>query len=426
VGVWLVAVGNFKEAIAQFLYAPSTPPAAEEWAVIVPAGQFILTFAWLLLMWMAGWAWWKPALKTPIATSAAVPRWTRTRRLAVAISRIVLVASSAVSLCYLTALYWALLPPTVFPEVALPSPNGADDLAMIDKKIDWTAIPTNDPDDVSDLVCGQFIETNAEPLRLLRACMEKPWMLKIDYFNYDYTWNHFEPFRNCCRLLLADARYQSALGRHDLAVQDYLDVVRWSLASGTGGLLIDDLLGTAYSQAGLAPLANELDTFDKPSQREIVFNLELLDGPREPLAALIERDDLLDLAYAGWVGRLMFHAERFATGGIEPFHETAIRCHNRDDAMRRLLMTEAALRLFRSEHGRWPASLNELVPGLLSKVPPDPFSDRPLVYRRTDVGYLLYSVGGNGVDDGGQRATIFGAVQEQTGDLFFDASSEVF
>jgi hypothetical protein len=154
--------------------------------------------------------------------------------------------------------------------------------------------------------------------------------------------------------------------------------------------------------------------------------LELLDGPREPLAALIERDDLLDLAYAGWVGRLLFHAERFATGGIDPFHETVIRCHNRDDAMRRLLMTEAALRLFRSEHGRWPASLNELVPDLLSKVPADPFSDRPIVYRCTDDGYLLYSVGGNGVDDGGQRATIFGAVQEQTGDLFFDASSEVF
>jgi hypothetical protein len=94
--------------------------------------------------------------------------------------------------------------------------------------------------------------------------------------------------------------------------------------------------------------------------------------------------------------------------------------------MRRLLMTEAALRLFHSEHGRWPASLIELVPDLLSKVPTDPFSGQPLVYRCTEDGYLLYSVGGNGVDDGGQRATLFGAVQEETGDLFFDASNVVY
>lgn len=31
----------------------------------------------------------------------------------------------------------------------------------------------------------------------------------------------------------------------------------------------------------------------------------------------------------------------------------------------------------------------------------DPYSDRPLVYRGTDDGFLLYSVGENFADDGG-------------------------
>jgi hypothetical protein len=31
----------------------------------------------------------------------------------------------------------------------------------------------------------------------------------------------------------------------------------------------------------------------------------------------------------------------------------------------------------------------------------DPFSDKPLVYRRTDDDFILYSVGYNFVDDGG-------------------------
>jgi hypothetical protein len=33
----------------------------------------------------------------------------------------------------------------------------------------------------------------------------------------------------------------------------------------------------------------------------------------------------------------------------------------------------------------------------------DPFSDKPLVYRRTDDDFILYSVGYNFIDDGGVR-----------------------
>jgi hypothetical protein len=38
---------------------------------------------------------------------------------------------------------------------------------------------------------------------------------------------------------------------------------------------------------------------------------------------------------------------------------------------------------------------------LLSEVPIDPFSDQPLVYKKTDNGFTLYSVGYNFKDDGG-------------------------
>jgi hypothetical protein len=35
-------------------------------------------------------------------------------------------------------------------------------------------------------------------------------------------------------------------------------------------------------------------------------------------------------------------------------------------------------------------------------VPMDPYSDEPLVYRRTDRGFTLYSVGPDFADDGGE------------------------
>ena len=62
-----------------------------------------------------------------------------------------------------------------------------------------------------------------------------------------------------------------------------------------------------------------------------------------------------------------------------------------------------ALACFHREHARWPTELKELCPSLLKVVPADRFSVKPLVYRPTENGYLLYSVGQNLTDDGGQR-----------------------
>ena len=42
------------------------------------------------------------------------------------------------------------------------------------------------------------------------------------------------------------------------------------------------------------------------------------------------------------------------------------------------------------------------MPEQLERLPDDPFSGKPLVYRLTDEGFRLYSVGPNGVDDGGK------------------------
>ncbi len=68
------------------------------------------------------------------------------------------------------------------------------------------------------------------------------------------------------------------------------------------------------------------------------------------------------------------------------------------------LLVEAALALavYRARHGKYPERLEELVPELLPQVPPDLFtSGQKVIYRREGEGYVLYSVGKNGADDGG-------------------------
>ena len=58
----------------------------------------------------------------------------------------------------------------------------------------------------------------------------------------------------------------------------------------------------------------------------------------------------------------------------------------------------------RLAHGDLPARLEDLVPDYLDGVPLDPFDGAPLRYKRTEKGYVVYSIGPDGVDDGGQKA----------------------
>lgn len=72
--------------------------------------------------------------------------------------------------------------------------------------------------------------------------------------------------------------------------------------------------------------------------------------------------------------------------------------------MRAGLQAIVMLHRYRAERGEWPASLDRLP----QPPPPDPYSRRPLCYRTTDDGFILYSVGWNQRDDGGAHDRQFG------------------
>ncbi len=75
----------------------------------------------------------------------------------------------------------------------------------------------------------------------------------------------------------------------------------------------------------------------------------------------------------------------------------------RNKTGRRALLTVLAIIRYEKEKGRYPAGLDELVEAdYLKKLPMDPYSDAPLIYRRTDGGFLLYSFGMDLTDDGGK------------------------
>jgi hypothetical protein len=62
-----------------------------------------------------------------------------------------------------------------------------------------------------------------------------------------------------------------------------------------------------------------------------------------------------------------------------------------------------ALERYRLAHGEYPETLDALAPQFIAQIPHDIIGGKPLHYRRTDGGkFLLYSIGWNETDDGGQ------------------------
>lgn len=75
----------------------------------------------------------------------------------------------------------------------------------------------------------------------------------------------------------------------------------------------------------------------------------------------------------------------------------------RNDTYSATWLVSLALQAYKLERGTYPPSLNSLVPGFLRSIPVDPFSGvQPLRYARNADSYLLWSIGPDGVDDGGK------------------------
>jgi hypothetical protein len=77
------------------------------------------------------------------------------------------------------------------------------------------------------------------------------------------------------------------------------------------------------------------------------------------------------------------------------------------ETVRRLTVTAIALKRYHLQHGVYPATLDDLVPAFLSALPADFMDGKPLRYKlRPDGDFLLYSVGEDGVDNGGDPTPV--------------------
>ena len=98
------------------------------------------------------------------------------------------------------------------------------------------------------------------------------------------------------------------------------------------------------------------------------------------------------------ITRAMFH---YLVGCYGMSEEGVLTVEEKAHALRRLAVVSLALAVWRAEEGGYPDKLDALSPTVLKAIPSDPFTDKPLIYRRAGEGYVFYSVGPNMTDDGG-------------------------
>ncbi|HEV8061275.1 MAG TPA: hypothetical protein VGP68_15460 [Gemmataceae bacterium] len=89
-------------------------------------------------------------------------------------------------------------------------------------------------------------------------------------------------------------------------------------------------------------------------------------------------------------------------------------------ALLRSAATSVAAERFRLAKGRWPKDLAELVPAFLPVQLKDPFDGKPLRMRSRQDGLVIYALGHNLVDDGGNVTQTAAAPDADVGFLLFD------
>jgi hypothetical protein len=88
----------------------------------------------------------------------------------------------------------------------------------------------------------------------------------------------------------------------------------------------------------------------------------------------------------------------------------------RVEVAKQVTVTAIALKRYQLKYENYPTDLNSLMPEFISTIPLDPVDGQPLRYRPNKDGiFLLYSVGENGVDDGGNPSLEKGVTSSSFG-----------
>ena len=296
----------------------------------------------------------------------------------------------------------------------LPSPNGYDDFIQAGQAITRSAVDYARLDPAS---LRAWVATNAVSLRRLRAGLTRPCAMPMDIALTNLYSDRLADLKRLARLLIAEGRVREMDHQPADAARCYTDLIRFGNELSRGGVLITRLMGIACEAMGSGALAAVVPQLRGEDSRGVLRELEQVDAGRVTWEEVRKNERYYTRHQLkkqwnplAWV--MAWRDTRQALAVTETKHKKIL-------AQERLVAGELALRAYQTKRGRPPARLDDLVTNYLRRVPPDPFTGQPMAYRPQGTHWLLYSVGPDGVDDGGRPA---GRGSPARGDLLFDSA----
>lgn len=172
-----------------------------------------------------------------------------------------------------------------------------------------------------------------------------------------------------------------------------LEMIDWERAA--------EIINKRYDQMAAALRSPDRATREKAFQQiedELVQATKDAGGTAK-LAELLKKDSVPNKEIGKVVGSSIAHV---LMGLLAPAIAKVQAAQDRNEQVSRNLQVAFALAAYRADNGRYPAKLDDLAPKYIAAVPGDHFAGKPLIYKPTDKGYLFYSVGPNGMDEGGR------------------------
>ena len=301
----------------------------------------------------------------------------------------------------------------------LPTPNGYDDFLQAGALVTGDASSASTRDSLR-----ASLSANAEPLRLLRLGLTRQCLVPTDaaLTNAAGMITQLADLKKLVQLLTAEGRLREMDDQLGDAAHSYTDAIRFGNEISRGGFLINRLVGIAAEALGCRALAKVVPKLSREDARSVLVELQKVDAGRVTWTEVLQNEKYYAryqlssrmnpiMWVVGWVQfRLSIQAVRKA--------QTK---HNSIIAHERLLAAELALRCYQLDQGRVPARLDDLLVNYFSKLPQDPFTSQPLIYRPQGTNWLLYSVGEDGVDDGGKPVGRPASGTVTKGDILYDS-----
>lgn len=340
-------------------------------------------------------------------------------------------------------------PMPVVPTPKMPASNAFDDYLAASRLLvrgeDVWSAAEYDPDKVFTLEKKKtLIAANAPALSRLAPGLGKP------YFNppvrtYDPLLPYYQQFRNLACLLSLKGQVDCEEGKWADAANCGLDAIQIGASIPHDSPLIGWLVGGNSEMIGRKPLWLSIDHLNAKQTKNAIARLDRIQKNKVRLDEVFQQEEwseqagLMDLGrtdrrYRGLSGNAVVRASlidytkymnqlvaiyrrpyarrtappspptySLAASLVWPAHsfaslESAINFTTSD-----FLIVSLALHAYKLDHGNYPEALSMLVPTYVPAVPSDPFAvGAPLRYRRERSGYVLYSVGPDGEDNGGR------------------------